>query len=392
VPVTIIDTGLDTSHPEFVDRGNTTPLNQQFVVSDDDIHGTAVSSIAAAPANGRGLVGVYPQASLREVDFSDGSLADVLAGLDTASRRGRNVINFSGGFPGYSVLLERAVDRALHRGAVVVAAVGNDRQSGSRPFVPASLPHVLTVGANNQSDRVAFFSSRSAELDLIAPGVSMPVAVPTFYDASGYESFDGTSFAAPLVAAAGAWIWTMRPQLDPTQLQDVIRDSARDVATPGWDADTGFGILSIPGALTVAPRPKDPQEPNDDVDLVRPRALTASGTRLSIPARLLARLDSAEDPEDVYRVWVPARGRLTARTRGSANVDLALWGPRTKSVYEQGQAARRDLVAFSQKPGTRSDAVSGRNRGRGAYYFVDVFPGKRVGEATYSLNVSVARQ
>jgi hypothetical protein len=302
------------------------------------------------------------------------------------------VINFSGGFPGYSVLLERAVDRALHRDAVVVAAVGNDRRTGSRPFVPASLPHVLTVGASNQSDRVASFSSRSAELDLVAPGVSMPVAVPTFYDASGYATFDGTSFSSPLVAAAAAWVWTTRPQLDPTQLQDAIRDSARDVATRGWDADTGFGILSIPDALNVAPRPRDPQEPNDDIDLVRPRALTTSGTHLSTPARVRARLDLAEDPEDVYRVWVPAGSRISARTRSSANVDLALWGPKTKSVYEQGRAARRDLVAFRQKPGSRSDVVTARNRGRGGFYFVDVFPGKGVGEASYSLSVSIARR
>jgi subtilase family protein len=393
VPVTIVDTGLDLSHPEFAGRPNTTLLNQQVVGSTEEIHGTAVSSIAAAPANGVGLVGVYPQAVLQEWDFDDGGLSEILAALDAASRRGRSVINFSGGFLGYSPLLERAVDRALRRGAAVVAAVGNDRQLGSRSFIPASLPHVLTVGATGENDRVAGFSSRSAALDVVAPGVAMPVAVPTFYDPSGYASLDGTSFAAPLVTGAAALIWTLRPQLDPTQLQDVIRDSARDVAPRGWDANTGFGIVSLPSALTVGARPKDPQEPNDDIDLVRPHAVTASGTRLTTPAFLRARLDVTEDPEDVYRIWIPAGARIAARTRSSANIDLALWGPRTKSVYEHGRPARRNLVAFGQKPGSRSDTVSGRNGTRsGAFYFVDVFLGKRVGEAAYSLKVSVARR
>src|SRR5207248_1307361 len=82
-----------------------------------------------------------------------------------ASKRARGVVNVSSGFFGYDALLEQAIDRALHRGTIVVAAVGNDRESGSRSFVPASLPHVLTVGATNQSDRVAFFSNRSAALD-----------------------------------------------------------------------------------------------------------------------------------------------------------------------------------------------------------------------------------
>src|SRR5207237_10467357 len=128
----------------------------------------------------------------------------------------------------------------------LVAAGADDRRSGSRMFVPASLPHVVTVGATDRSDRFAFFSNRSSALDLAAPGVAIPVAVPTFYDPSGYTTFDGTSFSAPLVAGAAAWIWTVRPQLDPTQLEDVMRNSARDVGRKGWDADTGVGIPSIP--------------------------------------------------------------------------------------------------------------------------------------------------
>jgi hypothetical protein len=393
VPVTVVDTGLDQTHPEFVARPNTTALNEQFVVSRDDIHGTAVSSIVGAPSNGLGLVGIYPQANLQEWDFGDGSLSDILAGLNAASKRGRGVVNFSGGFLGYSALLEQGVDRALHRGTIVTAAVGNDRQTGNRSFVPASLPHVLTVGANGQNDRVAPFSNRSGALDLVAPGVAMPVAVPTFYNPTGYESFDGTSFASPLVAGATAWIWTLRPQLDATQIQDAMRDSARDVGPTGWDADTGFGIVSVRAALVVRARAKDPQEPNDDVNLVRPHAVTASGTRLVTPANISARLDVTEDPEDVYRVWVPARARIAARTRTSANVDLALWGPKTRTVYERGRALRRDLLAFSQRRGMRSDVVSARNRtGHGAFYFVDTFLGKRVGQAAYSLKVSVARR
>lgn len=396
VPVTVVDTGLDLTHPEFAGRPNTIALNQQTVLSKDDIHGTAVSSVVAAPSNGQGLVGVYPQAVLQEWDFGDGSLSDILAGLDAASKRGRGVINFSGGFIGYSELLEQGVDRALKRGSIVVAAVGNDRQTGNRAFVPASLPHVLTVGASNQSDHVAFFSNRSGALDLVAPGVKMPVAVPLFASPApspGYDSFDGTSFSSPLVAGAAAWVWTVRPDLDPTQVEDVLRRSARDVGTRGWDADTGYGILSIPAALARPTPVRDPQEPNDDVNLVRPHALTASGTRLATPATLRAKLDVTEDPEDVYRVWVPARRRITAQAASTANVDLALWGPKTKSVYEKGRPLKRDLLDFSQHSGSRGERVTARNAtGRGAYFFVDTFLGKNVGGATYSLRVGVARR
>ena len=393
VPVTVIDTGLDLTHPEFKSRPDTTALNHQTVVSADDVHGTAVSSIVGAPSNGVGLVGVYPQAALQEWDFGDRSLSEILAGIDAATKRGRGVINISGGFLGFDTLLEQAVDRALRRGSIVVAAVGNDREQGSRSFVPASLPHVLTVGATDQNDHVAFFSNRSSALDLAAPGVAMPVAVPALGDPSGYSTFDGTSFSAPLVAGATAWVWTLRPELDPTQLQDVMRDSARDVGPKGWDADTGFGILSIPAALAAKTPAKDPQEPNDDINLVRPHAVTASGTRLSTPARLQARLDVTEDPEDVYRVWVPAHWHISAGTHSTSNVNLALWGPKTRTVYERGSALRRDLVAYSERTGSRPDAVTGRNSARrGAFYYLDAFLGKRVGAASYSLKVSVSRR
>jgi subtilase family protein len=393
VPVTVIDTGLDLTHPEFKSRPNTSALNPQSVVSSDDIHGTAVSSVVGAPSNGVGLVGVYPQAALQEWDFDSGSLSEILAALDAATRRGRSVINISGGFLGFDALLEQGVDRAMRRGSIVVAAVGNDRDSGNRSFVPASLPHVLTVAATDQNDHFAFFSNHSAALDLAAPGVAIPVAVPTFYNSTGYATFDGTSFSSPLVAGAAAWVWTVRPDLDPAQLEDVMRNSARDVGPKGWDADTGFGILSIPAALNAKTPVKDPQEPNDDVNLVRPHAVTASGTRLSTPARLQARLDMSEDPEDVYRIWVPAHNRISASTHSAANVNVALWGPKTRTVYEQGKALKRDLIAFSERPGSRADAVTGRNTSRaGAYYYVDAFLGKRVGEASYSLRVSVSRR
>jgi hypothetical protein len=400
VPVTVVDTGVDLTHPEFNGRPSTTALNQQTVVSHDDVHGTAVSSVVGAPANGQGIVGVYPQAALQEWDFGEGSLSDILGGLDTASKRGRGVINFSGGFLGYSRLLEQGIDRALKRGAVVVAAVGNDRETGNRSFVPASLPHVLTVGANDQTDHVAFFSNRSGALDLVAPGMAIPVAVPSFYRPAacasypaGYCAFDGTSFSAPLVAGATAWVWTLRPELDATQIQDVMRSSARDVGTRGWDSNTGFGVLSIPAALGRATPARDPQEPNDDIDLVRPHALTASGTRLTAPTTVRASLDVTEDPEDVYRVYVPSGRRITATTRSAANVDLALWGVKTKSVYERGKVLKRDLIDYSQHRGSRSERVTAVNRtGRSAYFFVDGFLGKGVGEASYALRVGVARR
>jgi subtilisin family serine protease len=249
------------------------------------------------------------------------------------------------------------------------------------------------VGSTDQNDNVSSFSNRSPFLDLAAPGEAIPAAIPTSFLSSGYSQVDGTSFATPLVAGASAEVWTSRPTLQNTQLFDLMRWSARDVGPAGWDADTGFGVLNVPAAMATAAPPVDPQEPNEDVFLVKPNGLTRAGhppltRRGHGSATLTARLDASEDPEDVYRAWVPAKGRMDVALRPTANVNLALWGPKTKSVFETGRAQKRDLLGASVKAGTATDTVSIRNNGRaGTYVYIDAFLGKNVRDATYALAV-----
>jgi Subtilase family len=401
-PVTVIDSGLDLAHPEFFGRPATTALNAQSVTGPTEEHGTAVTSTIAAPSNGQGLVGVYPQAALQVWDaspFSPGiSLSDVLAGLDAAIRRGPSVINLSLGSPYRDPLLEAMVTVAYGTGSLVVAASGNDRQRGNPLEYPASFAHVLTAGAIDISGRAAAFSGASQFVDLVAPGHAIPVAIP----GGGYSYYSGTSFAAPLTSGVAAWVWTARPALGLTQLFDLMRSSPVDIESPGFDPFSGFGRLDVGRALTLPPLPPDPQEPNDDVIQIRPHGLFRAGARpLNAPRRLRAtlrgRLDYAEDPRDVYRVWVAGR-RVTAITISpTADLDLAAWGPRTSSVFESGAARRRDLKALSEKRGRRRETVRVRNTSRrGAYHYVEVYtatpnaPGRRVGATRYHLAVSTA--
>jgi hypothetical protein len=256
------------------------------------------------------------------------------------------------------------------------------------------LPHVLSIAGTDQTGSVASFSSASPATDLAAPATDIPVAVPIGFDASGYSVFDGTSFSSPLVAGAAAWVWTVRPTLDNTQLFELMRSSARDIAPPGRDADTGFGLLDIPTALTkVAPTP-DPQEPNDDVRHVRAGGLFRQASAgLTRPGRnhasLNARLDETEDPEDVYRIWVPGRRRVVATLRANGDVQLAAWGPKTRTVFERGAALKRDLLAASVKRGTAREAVRVENTARrGAYLYLDAFLARNVQRATYKLAVT----
>jgi hypothetical protein len=399
-PVTVIDSGLDVTHQEFAARPGTEVLNGQVLSPGDGYpHGTAVSSVVGAPANAVGLVGIYPQAVLRawDADVAGGlTTAGVAAGLDAAIRKGPGVINLSLGVA-RSQVLEDLVNAAFGTGSLVVAAVGNDRARGSRPSVPAVLPHVLTIAGTDQAGAVASFSSSSRTNDLAAPSTDIPVAVPVGYNATGYTLFDGTSFASPLVAGAAAWVWTARPTLDNTQLFELMRTSARDIAPPGRDADTGFGLLDVPAALTSPTPAPDRQEPNDDVHHVRAGGLFRHATAgLTRPGRgraaLTARLDETEDPEDVYRIWVPTGRTLVATLRPNADAQLAAWGPKTRTVFERGAALKRDLVATSFKRGTAREVVRARNATRrGAYLYLDVFLGRNVRRAAYKLSVTTPR-
>ena len=152
-------------HEEFVTRPATTALNAQSTSARDEEHGTAVASTAAAPTNGVGIVGVYPQANLQVWDASpsgDGITAgDVIQGLDAAIRSGQGVVNLSLGSHIQNPLLDAMVAVTFASGTLVVAAAGNSREDGSPLEYPASLPHVLTAGAIDQSGQPTFFSSGS---------------------------------------------------------------------------------------------------------------------------------------------------------------------------------------------------------------------------------------
>ena len=394
-PVTVVDSGVDLAHPEFASRPDTTVLNEQTPTGRDGSHGTAVASLVGAPADGVGMVGIYPQAVLRAYDASPGggdlATSEIIAGLLAAAKAGPSVINLSLGSQTRDELLEQAVYQAYAEGSLVVVAAGNERAEGSPAEYPSSLAHVLTVAATGHANETAPFSNRSSMVDLAAPGVDMIVAVPTALGGTGFRSAAGTSFSAPLVSGAAAWVWTVRPELDNTQLFEIMRRSARDLGPAGPDEDTGYGLLDVAAALAYPAPVPDPQEPNDDVEYVKPGGYFAVGRGpLTAPGRekttFSARLDRNEDPHDVYRIWLPPRKVTSVRLTPDADVNLAAWGPGAISVYDAASGGR---LAFSGRQGTTAEAFTLRNAGtRGSYVYLDAGLGANTLQATYSLAIT----
>ena len=389
IPITIVDSGTDPNHPEFANRPNTTFSNAQSVLGPGEFHGTMVASVAAAPENGVGMAGVYPNAALQIFDASPTSqITDptAIAGILTAAQHCPGVINLSFGGVQDDSRLHDAILQASDAGCLVVAAAGNDGQLGDPPTFPADWPHVLTVAASDRNNAVASFSTVSPANDITAPGVGITGAVPLSHDPSGYISGDGTSFAAPMVSAAAAWIWTLRPTLTAGQLAGVLRESATDIGPPGFDNASGYGLLNIPAALVAPAPPVDPDEPNDDIDEVRPLQLFQLGqppltTKARPATRIAATLDQSDDPTDVYRIWVPAHKTVRVSVSSGGRAAARIWGPKTLSLEESVTLRRRDL---------RGPSITAGKTGMSAY--VEVLLTGRSNTASYVLSVTASKR
>jgi subtilisin family serine protease len=289
---------------------------------------------------------------------------------------------------------------AVAKGVIPVAAAGNEFESGNPLEFPASLPHVVTVAATTPDDHSAIFSNANAAVDLSAPGVNILTAVPPSLDTDGapdgYQALSGTSFSAPMVSAALAWVRAARPDLSADRVVQAVRLSARDVERKGWDPLTGFGVLNVGNALSV-PSDKlpiaDPLEPNDNLVWVNGTAFGKAAAAVwtgGAARRVEGLLDRQEDPVDVYRISVPARqtAKISVIPRfGDPSLDV--FAAKAISINDVG-----DRVARSHRSGSkRIERVRVRNPGaRKRSYYVTIRPqgGSRFQERRYTLRVSAS--
>ena len=378
-PIAIIETGFDPGQSDMAGgwveqrRYGPYPSDRDAQAQDDFFegiaHGTAVAGVIGAPRDGRGIEGILPGARVW-VYGSSGLCQDVAAAIRQAVRDGARVINASYGFGPFGACHEHrdATSFAFGVGATVVAASGNFRPT--QPWIqPGNDLHVLTVNALNAIDQPTGFSHQNLYSDISAPGESIFVAVPTWADvedgvADGYSRWDGTSFAAPMVSAAAAWVLAQNPRLSADQVAEVLRRSARDIARPGWDISTGWGALDLGAAVRAPAPPTDPYEPNDDIRWISGRSgfeADAPFLRTSVRAALRARIDVQKDPVDVYPVWVPAGGSVSVRLAPHAMAaDLFVWPPTARTALGKGAIAKSRRHALAREAVT---VANGRARG-----------------------------
>jgi hypothetical protein len=387
-PVAVLDSPADLGHPDL------SGVRQSVPAAPFDEHGTAVASMVSAARNGFGMVGVWPGAPTLVIPTGDATgiacSESVDAILDSVIA-GASVINMSYGSPEQCFAQELALGLARTNDVVSVAASGNEFEVGNAPSFPAASPHVLSVAATDPAGNSAAFSTANAAVDVSAPGEQVVAAVP----GGGHALVDGTSFSAPIVSGVVGWVRDSRPQLDAGQAADILRINAQDIDDPGFDDDTGFGLVDLPAALGAAePRP-DVQEVNDDIGWVNgeflgsPDSYSWDGGRSG--AIIRASADFLKDPVDVYRIRVPARQRVRVYVkplRDDQDPDLEVFARSAETVFDS-----RGSVGSSVREAGRSDYLRFTNRlNFTRQYFVAVYvPEGETLNAEYTLTVRRAR-
>jgi len=367
--IAVVDDLVDVSHPDLA--GHTRQLNPGAILGP---HGTQVASAATGAFNGFGVVGVFPAAPVVSVGLPLRiTCADAAEGIVAAANTGAKVLNLSFGSASDCATLFGAVQVAFAKGSLVVAAAGNEFAQGNPVIFPAAYPHVLSVASLDPSLASSGFSSANAAIDVSAPGVAVPVSTPGAFDTEdgvvdGVTLASGTSFATPIVSGAAAWLATVRSDLSNGQLADVLRRSARDVDRPGYDTNTGFGLVHMAAALALPAPARDVLEPNDGITFVDgsvfsqpdPYVWRGSGRRT-----LGGSADKVEDPFDVYRIRLAPRSRARIRLRPTfGNPDLFIFRSSAQSIGED-----ENIVARSRKGTLKTDAVTIRNTSRSARRF-----------------------
>jgi subtilisin family serine protease len=228
-------------------------------------HGTHVAGTIAAKRDGNGVIGLAYNAKIMPIVIFDtsGYVGDdfVADGVIWAVDNGADVLSNSWGGWGYSYVLKDAYDYAIDHGAIVVFSAGNDH-TDQHVQAPVGYPGIIGVAAveyNGGNYRTTFFSNRGDYVSVGAPGVAILSTVPLwdtdeFFDGQHpYAFYQGTSMACPHVSALAALIKEMYPNATQWEVRKILEQSAIDIDDPGYDHNSGYGLINAQSALSLSP-------------------------------------------------------------------------------------------------------------------------------------------
>jgi subtilisin family serine protease len=303
VTIAILDTGVDTTHPDLqpqlVPGWNFYDNNDN--VSDVLGHGTSVAGTAAAAGNNAiGVASVSFKSKIMPMRVTDaqgyGYYSLMAQAITTAADRGARVANISFLGVSSSSTVDSAAQYMRSKGGVVVTSGGNTNSLRTDP----SRESLTAVAATDSNDARASFSSWGDYIDVAAPGVSLW----TTWRGGTYAGFSGTSAASPVVAGVYALMMSANPTLQPAKLDNILFTTALDLGTNGYDQQFGYGRVRADAAVASArgTTSSDSQAPTVAID--SPTGGSVSGL---VPIDV-----TATDNVAVARVDLFANGSLVA--------------------------------------------------------------------------------
>lgn len=231
---------------------------------DENRHGTHVAGIVGAEANnGTGISGVNWEVTLMPLRFLDAEgSGSTLGGIKTilyAADMGARLINASWGGGGFSQGLLDAIHYSFSKGALLIAAAGNDGRSVDvGPHYPSGYdaPGVIAVGSSEADGRLSGFSNfGQLTVDVVAPGSSILSTLPN----GNWGRLSGTSMATPMVSGAGALLLAERPSLNALELRNALLNAVvprkayeGKVSTRG-DLRADLALSQLDGGFQVWP-------------------------------------------------------------------------------------------------------------------------------------------
>ncbi|QXE01346.1 S8 family serine peptidase [Terribacillus sp. DMT04] len=244
VKIAVLDSGI-APHPELAIAGGYAAVDYTTSYADDKGHGTHVAGIIGAKHDQQGIDGIAPDAALFAVKVLDekgeGTLADLLEGIDWAIANNMDIVNLSMGSADSSEAMQDAMNKAYQAGLLLVGASGNEG-AGHPVEYPAAYDAVIGVSATDARNNSAAFSSVGSEVEFAAPGKD----IVSTYLGSEYRLMSGTSQATSHVTAMLALLKQQYPNDTNVQLRQRLQQYTADLGQAGRDELYGYGFVQYP--------------------------------------------------------------------------------------------------------------------------------------------------